>query len=206
MEREQSMNLKEYMDFFDNSSDLMQSVTPDGHFRYVNEAWLKTLGYMKNEITDLTIFDIIHPDELEHCQKLFMEVMSGEDVGLITTTFITRTGQIIFVEGNVNCHFVNGKPAYTRAIFRDITKLKQTERIIKLLYNQEKKLRESLEAEIKKRSEFARVLVHELKTPLTSIFLSAALLLESEQKAPYGQCPECGGKRNRHILPYKKAN
>ena len=21
-----------------------------------------------------------------------------------------------------------------------------------------------------------------------------------------GQCPECGGKRNRHILPYRKAN
>ena len=180
MEKEQSMNLKEYMDFFDNSNDLMQSVTPDGHFRYVNEAWLKTLGYKKNEITDLTIFDIIHPDEIEHCQELFMKVMSGEDVGLVTTTFMTRTGQIIFVEGNVNCHFINGKPAYTRAIFRNITKLKQTERTIKRLYEREKKLRESLEDEIKKRSEFARVLVHELKTPLTSILAAAELLRESE--------------------------
>ncbi|MFC1940775.1 PAS domain S-box protein [Chloroflexota bacterium] len=159
MVREQSMNIKDYMDLCENANDLIQSVTPDGHLRYVNQAWLKTLGYKKDEITGLTIFDIIHPDEIEHCKELFMKVMSGEDVGLITTTFVTRTGHDIFIEGNVNCHFVNGKPTYTRAIFRDITKLKRPERAIKQLYNREKKLRESLEAEISKRSEFARVLV-----------------------------------------------
>ncbi|MFC1861978.1 ATP-binding protein [Chloroflexota bacterium] len=179
------MNIKEYMDLCEHSNDLIQSVTPDGHFRYVNQAWLNTLGYKQNEIAELTIFDIIHHDEIEHCKELFMKVMSSEDVGLVTTTFTTRSGRAIFVEGNVNCHFVNGKPAYTRAIFRDITKLKQSERTISQLYNREKKLRESLEAEISKRSEFARVLVHELKTPLTSILASAELLLESEQKAPY---------------------
>ncbi|MFC1991729.1 ATP-binding protein [Chloroflexota bacterium] len=85
------------------------------------------MGYKKNEITDLTIFDIIHPDEIEHCQKLFMKVMSGEDIGLVTTTFMTRTGQNIFVDGNVNCHFLNGKPTYTRAIFRDITERMRAE-------------------------------------------------------------------------------
>jgi len=30
--------------------------------------------------------------------------------------------------------------------------------------------------------------------------------LISAIKRKLGQCPECGGKRNRHILPYKKAN
>jgi len=92
MARGQSMNLKKYVDLVENANGLMQSITPDGHFRYVNEVWLKTLGYKKNEITDLTIFNIIHPDELQHCQELFMKVMSGEDVGIVTTTFITRTG------------------------------------------------------------------------------------------------------------------
>ncbi|MFC2056866.1 PAS domain S-box protein [Chloroflexota bacterium] len=115
------MILKEYKDLCDNSSDLIQSVTPDGHFRYVNETWLRILGYKRSEISEMTLFDIIHPEELEHCQGLFMKVMSGEDPGLITTTLITKAGQSIFVEGNVNCHFVNSKPIYTRAILRDIT-------------------------------------------------------------------------------------
>jgi signal transduction histidine kinase len=114
-----------------------------------------------------------------------MKVMQGESVGLVTTTFVTRSGHDIVVEGNVNCYFIDGEPRYTRAIFRDITLLKQTERTIKMLYNQEKSLREALEKEIEKRKEFSRILVHELKTPLTSIVGMAELLSESEPQPPY---------------------
>jgi len=122
-----SLNLEEYKDLCDEATDLIQSVTADGHFRYVNNTWLRVLGYTKREVTKMTIFDIIHSDEIEHCQKLFKKVMMGEDVGLVTTTFVTKNGQNIIVEGNVNCNFIGGKPVYTRAVFRDITKHKQIE-------------------------------------------------------------------------------
>ena len=120
-----------FEDFCDNANDLMQSVTPEGRFRWVNKAWLKTLGYEKEEVANLTIFDIIHQDELKHCQELFMRVMSGEDVGLVTTSFLTKNGHQIFVEGGVNCRFVDDKPTYTRAIFRDISVRKQVEEALK---------------------------------------------------------------------------
>lgn len=116
-----------YKDFCDNASDMMQSVTPEGRFRYVNNAWLKTLGYKKQEITSMTIFDIIHPDELEHCRELFRRVMSGEYISLVNTAFVTKGGAKVFVEGNVSCEIVDGKPTYTRAIFRDITERKRLE-------------------------------------------------------------------------------
>ncbi|MEE8318189.1 MAG: PAS domain-containing protein, partial [Dehalococcoidales bacterium] len=121
------MDAQEYKDLCDSSNDLMQSVTPDGRFRYVNNTWRQVLGYSPREVAAMTIWDIIYPDELEHCQELFRRVMSGEDVGLVTTTFVTRDGRKIFVEGNINCHFTDGKPVYTRAIFRDITQHKQAE-------------------------------------------------------------------------------
>ncbi len=127
MVKELSLDVKEYKDLCDGSNDLMQSVTPDGRFRYVNNAWRQVLGYRKREVAGLTIWDIIHPDELEHCQELFMRVMSGENVGLVTTTFVTKKGQLIYVEGNINCKLVGGKPVYTRAIFRDITVPRQVE-------------------------------------------------------------------------------
>lgn len=72
MVEELSLSLEEHKDFFDNSNDLMQSVTPDGRFRYVNNAWLQVLGYGKREVAGMTIRDIIHPDELEHCQELLL--------------------------------------------------------------------------------------------------------------------------------------
>jgi signal transduction histidine kinase len=103
----------------------------------------------------------------------------------VTTTFITRNGQHVVLEGNVNCRFINGEPAYTRAIFRDISRLKETERTLKRSYEREKKLRESLEDELTRRVEFNRVLVHELRTPLTSIMGFTELLEDSNLKPPY---------------------
>ena len=133
MAEELYMEAKEgYKDFCDNANDLMQSVTPEGRFRYVNNVWLKTLGYKIREIASMTIFNIIHPDELEHCQELFMRIMSGEDVGLVNTTFVTKGGDKVFVEGNVSCKIVDDKPVYTRAIFRDITERKQVEEALKI--------------------------------------------------------------------------
>ena len=126
-----SLSLEEYKDLCNNATDLIQSVITNGHFKYVNNSWFRVLGYTRREVTKMTIFDIIHPDEIEHCQRLFKSVMSGGDVGLVTTTFITKNGQNIIVEGNVNCNFIDGKPGYTRAVFRDITKRKQTEEILR---------------------------------------------------------------------------
>ena len=53
------------------------------------------------------------------------------------------------------------------------------------LYEGEKILRQELEEEIEKRIEFSRVLVHELKTPLTSVVGMAELLSESNLQPPY---------------------
>lgn len=40
------MNTEEkFEDFCNNANDLMQSVTPEARFRWVNKAWCKTLGY-----------------------------------------------------------------------------------------------------------------------------------------------------------------
>ena len=66
-----SLDAQEYQDLCDSSNDLMQSVTPDGHFRYVNNAWRQVLGYRQREIAVMTIWDIIHPEELEHCRSYF---------------------------------------------------------------------------------------------------------------------------------------
>jgi PAS domain S-box-containing protein len=118
---------EKYRDLIDNTDELIQSVKPDGHFRYVNNSWRQALGYSEDEISDLTIFDIIHPDYLQHCQMVFERVMSGEDVGWIETALISKNSGKVIIEGNVTCKFENGKPMFTRGIFRDITKSKYME-------------------------------------------------------------------------------
>jgi len=49
-------------------------------------------------------------------------------------------------------------------------------------YNQERKLRQERETEIKRRGQFTRALVHELRTPLTPIRVSTSLLMQELQR------------------------
>lgn len=117
-----------FRDILENANDLIQSVSPEGKFLYVNRAWRDTLEYSSEEVSTLNIFDIIDPSSLEHCKTLFSCVMAGTDVGRIEATFRSKSGKKVYVEGNVNCKTEDGKPQYTRAIFRDVTALKMEEK------------------------------------------------------------------------------
>jgi len=82
-----------------NANDLIQSVAPDGHFLFVNAKWLDTLGYTAEDLPDLTIFDVIHEESIDHCTDLFRRVAAGENVGFIDAVFTTRDGRKVYVEG-----------------------------------------------------------------------------------------------------------
>jgi len=55
------------------------------------------------------------------------------------------------------------------------------------LYEQEKQLRERLQLEMQGRIDFTRNLIHELKTPLTSLVATSQLLLEEERDMKLGK-------------------
>ena len=87
-----------YRDLFENANDLVQSVAPDGHFLYVNKAWRQILGYSEEEVANLTIWDIIHPDSIPHCREIFQKVMSGEAVSNVEAIFLAKDGNLVTVE------------------------------------------------------------------------------------------------------------
>ena len=120
-----------YHDILDNAGDLIQSVNPDGYFLFVNRTWYETLGYTEDEIHNLNILDIIHPDSQAKCMGIFQRVLGGEIVDTIQTQFISKDGTVIDVEGTANCRFIDGKPSATRSIFRDITERKQMEEALR---------------------------------------------------------------------------
>lgn len=127
MERTRELRASEAQlrDLFDNASDLLQSVTVDGKFLFVNQAWREALGYADEEIAQLNIFDIIHPDSREHCKFRFQQLLQGAPEIKLDTTFIARDGREIQLEGRVNVKRENGDAVATRGIFRDVTNEKR---------------------------------------------------------------------------------
>lgn len=122
---------EKYRDLFENVNDIIQAVRPDGSFYYANSAWRKILGYTNEEIANLSVFDIIHPDSKKHCMEVFKRILSGETVKRVEASFITKKGKKIIVEGSISCRFKDGKPVATRGIFRDITDRKKSEEKLK---------------------------------------------------------------------------
>ncbi|MFH1723718.1 MAG: PAS domain S-box protein [Elusimicrobiota bacterium] len=119
--------VRDLQDFVDNVPELIQSVAPDGSFRYVNRAWRRALGYDEDDVARLNLFDIIAPESFAHCQDVFKRVMSGEYVQDMEAVFLAKGGGKVFLSGSANCHMESGKPTHTRAIFRDVTEQKRAE-------------------------------------------------------------------------------
>ncbi len=185
-----------YRDLFENAHDMIQSVAPDGRFVFVNRSWLEALGYTEAELLHMSLFDIIHPESLPHCQEMFAKVMAGEPVKKVEATFVAKDGRAIQVEGNASLRRIGGKVVATQGIFRDVTQRKRAEEEIKQLYEQVKTFNIELEDKIKERtkelkmavkdaeaanqakSEFLSGISHELRTPLTAIIGFSQVLTE----------------------------
>jgi len=115
-----------YRDLFESAHDLIQSVSPEGRFIFVNTAWKKTLGYTAEDLDAITMFDILDPDCIEHCMSTFQRVMAGEAEDNVEATFIAKDKRKVYVEGNVNVRYVDGKVIATQGIFRDVTERRRT--------------------------------------------------------------------------------
>lgn len=102
--------------------------------------------------------------------------MLGEKIDKVETTFISKLGRRIIVEGSINCKIISGKPVSTRSIFRNVSDRKQAEAEIQYALAKEKELSEL-------KSHFITTASHEFRTPLTIILMSAKLLEQFGQQA-----------------------
>ncbi|MCT7975629.1 adenylate/guanylate cyclase domain-containing protein [Laspinema olomoucense] len=125
-----------YRDLFENASDLIQSVSIEGRFLYVNRAWKETLGYSEADLERLTVFELLHPQSKPQYQDRFDRIFAGETLDEVTAEFMTKSGQTIFLQGSMNCKYLEGNPVAIRGIFRNIT---ERIRVEKALQKQQKK-------------------------------------------------------------------
>ncbi len=115
-------------EFLDTSNELIQRVGPDGRLLYTNSAWHKALGYSSAEATGLSLFEILHPDSLEHCRAQFPRVLAGESIPRMDISLVAKDGRRIDVIGSATCEMdADGMPVATRTVFHDVTKRKAAE-------------------------------------------------------------------------------
>lgn len=117
--------------FLDCANDLIQSIDRNGRFLYVNRAWRETLGYDEAEIATLSVFDILDPECRENCATLFRDIAAGKISHTYEVVFVAKSGRRIPVEGKISTDFKDGELVATRGIFRDISKRKAAEDLLR---------------------------------------------------------------------------
>jgi PAS domain S-box-containing protein len=110
-----------YQAVIENASDMIQSVRPDATFEFVNRAWKTTLGFTDDDLPQMTVWDIIHEDSIEHCQTEFMRLMQGDPIDFFQATFVSKDGRAVPVEGSATSRLLGDEIVATHGFFRDIT-------------------------------------------------------------------------------------
>ena len=164
-----------YRDLIESAHDMIQSIRPDGSFGFVNRAWLETLGYGEEELPSLNLFDIIHPDSLQHCQQVFSKIMTGQRVTDVQATFVAKDGREVYVEGGASPRLIRGEVLATHAIFRDISEYRRIE-------EQLENHREHLEKLVHERTAELKGVNQQLEQEIEEHKLAEEALRESEEK------------------------
>ena len=162
-----------YRTLFESSTDGIYSTDMEGHFIEVNEAFIKMLGYSREDLLKMHNREVTPKKWYENEDNMLFTHLSVGESKVSEKEYIHKNGNIL----PVSIRFwilpdEQGDPHRIWAIVRDITETKQMEQKLK---------------EVNRiKSEFLRRASHELKTPLISIkgFADLIFTLYSKELNP----------------------
>ena len=174
-----------FRSLIENLQEVIVVLNADGAIRYVSPSSENVSGYSTDERIGNSILDMIDPDDIQRSveQLTYLLQTPNASVDMIVrikhkdgfNRVIEATGKNLLHDRAVSGIVIN---------CRDITDQKKAEEELQLLYSKEKQLRRQIEKEMVRRVEFTRMLVHELKTPLTPMVISSQVLASELKGEP----------------------
>ena len=109
-------------DFYLNQSiDLVCIAGTDGFYKEINETFIKTFGYTKEEILKKKLLDFIHPDDLEVSNKVMHDLKLGKNSFNFENRIVRKDGEIAIIQWTTS---VDLQSDLVYAIGRDVTEMR----------------------------------------------------------------------------------
>lgn len=117
----------------DLAADNVFLIRPDGHFQYVNNTACTKLGYSRNELLQMTSYDINPMVSAERWAEIWWRLKMQSSI-VIESQHQTKQGQIFPVEISARYLKLDGQE-YGLSFVRDITERKKSYQVARLLSN-----------------------------------------------------------------------
>lgn len=154
------------MDFFENASEGLHWVGPDGTVLWANQAELDLLGYTREEYFGRPIQEF-HADP-HVIADILSRLINGQAVENYEARLRCRDGSIRHVLISSSVLRFEGQFIHTRCFTRDITERRRAEDALRAQG-------EALRAADRRKDEFLAMLAHELRNPLAPILTAVEI-------------------------------
>ena len=116
-----------YAELFETASDMVYALDLHGRFTSLNRAAEHITGYSRSEALQMSLLDLVAPDQLPLARDILQRQLAGEPPATHEFDFITKSGARIALEISTHLISRSGQPLGIQGIARDITERKKTE-------------------------------------------------------------------------------
>lgn len=180
------LSLEQVAEILDGAGDAILVVDLSGTVIYMNNKVGEIYGgreILGRRFVDVDIFGSESLQEKEVWSHDLVALMQQDKPPLAEVELLRGDGTPVYTEVSACALRRHGEVWGMVVVIRDISDRKKAEQRLRDLYAEERKARQQIEAEMKRRLDFMRAVAHELKTPLTPVLASIGSLMEEMKDA-----------------------
>jgi PAS domain S-box-containing protein len=114
-------------DFVENTSEINFILNSKGEFIFVNNSFVKTLGYEKAEVKNKRITDYLHPQFKDEIVKDILNLKIDQNLTDYTLVFRNSLKKRVYMLGDIQFSQLQNQLKVYRFILRDITQRRRAE-------------------------------------------------------------------------------
>ena len=168
---------RKFRSLYDTSPEMLRTINSDGIITDCNNFYATKLGYSKNELIGMSIFDHTAEKSLVQIKEIFDSWKKGTDIINREVWMKKKDGTAFPCLLSATTFYQENRAIGSNTVIKDITELYQARQRIEENEVHIREQYEELRKIEKSKEEFVAMMTHELKTPLVPILGYVDVLL-----------------------------